>query len=118
MAPEDRRRFQRYAVRGPLGARVGAINATVMDASEKGVRLSHEGKLPGIGTTCRVIMQSAMGPITVDCEVMHTRLGVTARSKPGKDVFESGLRVVASDFQSDQRFRELLRSLMGTRNGK
>ena len=118
MGPQDRRRFQRYALRSPLGARVGAINAAVVDASEKGVRISHEGRLPSIGTTCRIIVQSAMGPITVDCEIVHTRLDVVRRSKPGKDAFESGLRVVASDFQSEQRFRELLRSLMRTRNGK
>ena len=117
MIPNDRRRFQRYAVRSPLGARVGAINAAVLDASEKGVRIAHEGKLPNIGTTCRLILQSSMGPITVDCEVVHTRRETAARSPERKDAFETGLRVVATDFQSEQRYRELLRSLMGTRNG-
>jgi hypothetical protein len=117
MIPNDRRRFQRYALRSPLGARVGAVTAAVLDASEKGLRISHEGKLPNVGTTCRLILQSAMGPITADCEIVHTRREIAARSTERKDAFESGLRVVATDFQSEQRFRELLRSLMGTRNG-
>jgi hypothetical protein len=115
MAPADRRRAQRYAVKTPLGARVGAINAVVMDASEKGISLSHEGKIPNAGTTCRVIMQSAMGPITVDCEVVHTRHHEPERPAEGRNGFLSGLRVVAADFQSEQRFRQLLRSLMGQR---
>ena len=115
MAPADRRRAQRYVVKSPLGARVGAINAVVMDASEKGIGISHEGKLPNTGMTCRVIVQSAMGPITVDCEVVHTRRETMPRPE-GRNAFLSGLRVVAADFQSEQRFRELLRSLMGKRN--
>jgi hypothetical protein len=112
---EDRRRFQRYAISNPLGAKVGAIAASITDASEKGLGLQHEGKLPGPGNTCRIIMQSAMGPITVDCQVMHTR----REAAPEKDGFISGLRVIAADFQSEKRFRELLRSLMGQRvNGE
>ena len=114
MTPADRRRAQRYVVKTPLGARVGAINAVVMDASEKGIGISHEGKVPGVGNTCRIIMNSAMGPITVDCQVVHTRRDVEPRPE-AKNGFISGLRVIAADFQSEQRFRELLRSLMGKR---
>lgn len=108
---EERRRFQRYAISNPLGAKVGAIAASITDASEKGLGVVHEGKLPNVGNTCRIIMQSAMGPITVDCQVIHTRRN-TARTNDG---FMSGLRVIAADFQSEKRFRELLRSLMGSR---
>jgi hypothetical protein len=115
MIPNDRRRSQRYALQSPLGARIGAINAVVMDASEKGLRISHEGKLPSVGTTCRLIVQAAMGPITVDCEVVHTRRDTTPPPQT-PDAFQSGLRVIAADFQSEQRFRQLLRSLMGERN--
>ena len=114
MIPNDRRRSQRYALQSPLGARVGAINAVVMDASEKGIGISHQGKLPNIGTTCRLIFQSAGGPITVDCEVVHTHRDGTPG--PQSNSFQSGLRVVAADFQSEQRFHQLLRSLMGDRN--
>jgi len=111
--PEDRRRLQRYALSNPLGAKVGAIAASITDVSEKGLGVVHEGKLPNVGTTCRIIMNSAMGPITVDCQVVHTRQN-TATTDDG---FMSGLRVIAADFQSEKRFRELLRSLMGTRTG-
>src|SRR4051812_31591397 len=116
MAPSDRRRAERYVVKTPLGARVGAINAVVMDASEKGLCISHEGKLPNVGNTCRLILASAMGPITVDCQVVHTRRE-TIRPVQEKNGFMSGLRVIAADSQSEQRFRQLLRSLMGQRNG-
>ena len=108
---EDRRRFQRYALSNPMGAKVGAIAASITDASEKGLGVVHEGKLPNVGHTCRLIMQSAIGPITVDCQVVHTR----RNSTPNDDGFLSGLRVIAADFQSERRFRELLRSLMGRR---
>ena len=114
MAPNDRRRSERYVVKTPMGARVGAINAVVMDASDKGLGISHEGNLPNPGHTCRVIMNSAMGPITVDCQVMHTR-PEPERPAGGKSGFMSGLRVIAADYQSEQRFRQLLRSLMGQR---
>ena len=117
MIPNDRRRFQRFALRNPLGANIGATTASITDASEKGLGVSHEGKLPNVGTTCRLIFQSALGPITVDCEIVHTRRGNAPRPET-KSAFQSGLRLVAADFQSEQRFRELLRSLMGKRNGE
>ena len=117
MIPNDRRRNQRYALRNPLGARIGAINAAVIDASEKGLRISHEGRVPTVGMTCRLIFQSMVGPITADCEIRHTRREAAPQPSGGKDRFQTGLRVVATDFQSEQRFRELLRSLMGQRNG-
>jgi len=110
---EDRRRSQRYALSNPLGAKVGAIAASITDASEKGLGVVHEGKLPGVGNTCRIIMNSAMGPITVDCQVVHTERRNSATKDDG---FMSGLRVIAADFQSEKRFRELLRSLMGDRS--
>lgn len=114
MAPGDRRRSDRYVVKTPLGARVGAINAVVLDACDKGIGISHEGNLPNPGHTCRVIMNSTLGSITVDCQVMHTRREAEppAAAKGG---FISGLRVIATDYQSEQRFRQLLRSLMGQR---
>ena len=116
MAPSDRRRYERYVVKTPVGARVGAINAVVMDASDRGLGIQHDGKLPNIGSTCRVIMESAMGPITVDCQVVHTRADVD--NEPGrKHGFLSGLRVIAADLQSEQRYRQLMRSLMGQRAG-
>jgi hypothetical protein len=117
MIPNDRRRFQRYALRSPLGVRLGATNAAIIDASEKGLGIAHEGKLPNVGTTCRLIFQSGMGPITVDCEIVHTRRATAARPNGEKNAFQTGLRLVAADFQSEQRFRELVRSLMGERDG-
>jgi PilZ domain-containing protein len=110
--PEDRRRFQRYALSNPLGARVDAIAASITDASEKGLGVVHAGKFPNVGTTCRIIVQSTIGPITVDCQVVHT----TPNDATTDAGFMSGLRVIAADFQSERRFRELLRSLMGRRD--
>src|SRR2546422_11328295 len=49
-----------------------------------------------------------IGPITVDCEVVHTMVHRRASAAGEKNTFHTGLRVLAADRQSEQRLRELV----------
>lgn len=79
----------------------------LLDASIAGVRVAHQNPLPAVGATCRVMFQSEFGPISVDCEVVRTdeRPPVGFSDPP---TYESGLRVLSADRQSQERLREMI----------
>ena len=72
----------------------------LVDASIAGVRVLHQNPLPAAGATCRVMFQSDFGPISVDCEVVHT--------EENEHGHQTGLRVLAADRQSQERLREMI----------
>src|SRR4051794_27250632 len=104
MTTKDRRRFQRIRPPQPIPGSVGRARIYVLDASIGGVGVLHENSLPMPGDICRVEIQSDMGPIILDCEVVRT----SPHSAGGKPLAQSGMRIVAADHQSAQRLRTLL----------
>lgn len=103
MLQQERRRFHRVNLRQPIRAFAGAVPVQLIDASIAGVRVIHQNPLPSSGATCRVMFQSEFGPISVDCEVVHTEI------HPGGH--QTGLRVLAADRQSQERLREMVAEL-------
>ena len=49
-----------------------------------------------------------IGPITVDCEVVHTMVQRRPATAGEKNTLTTGLRVLAADRQSEQRLREMV----------
>ena len=111
MYDKDRRRFQRIRPSQPMRATVGTLQVYVLDASIGGVGVLHETRLPPPGDICRVELNSEVGPITLDCEVVRTVPHVPPEGVFVKPVFQSGLRVVAADHQSAERLRAVFGSL-------
>jgi hypothetical protein len=107
MLQHERRRFHRVNFRQPIRAFAGAVAVQLVDASIAGVRVIHQNPLPAAGSTCRVMFQSEFGPVSVDCEVVHTT------DIPGGQ--QSGLRVLAADRQSQERLREMVAMLSASR---
>jgi hypothetical protein len=103
MLEHERRRFHRVMLRQPIRAFAGAVAVQLVDASIAGVRVIHQNPLPPSGSTCRVMFQSEFGPISVDCEVVHTREHPAGQ--------QTGLRVLAADRQSQERLREMIAML-------
>ena len=101
MLQQDRRRFHRVNLRQPIRAFAGAVAVQLVDASIAGVRVVHSSALPPAGSTCRVMFQSEFGPISVDCEVVHTEYDPSGQH-------QTGLRVLAADRQSQERLREMV----------
>jgi hypothetical protein len=114
MLQAERRRFRRVILVQPIRAFAGATPVQVVDASIAGLRVLHHTQLPKTGATCRVMFQSEFGPISVDCEVVHT---VKRGSKEVADEpsLQSGLRVLAADRQSQERLREMIAVLSTSR---
>jgi len=100
MLQTERRRFHRVMLQQPIRAFAGAVPVQLVDASIAGVRVLHQNPLPAAGATCRIMFQSEFGPISVDCEVVHT---VTHHVG-----YQTGLRVLAADRQSQERLREMI----------
>lgn len=107
MVTKDRRRFQRIQPPQPLPGTVGTSHIYVLDASLGGVGVLHENALPQPGDICRVEIATDMGPIRLDCEVVRTSQHAPHKNGVGKQLFQSGLRVVAADHQSAERLRAL-----------
>jgi PilZ domain len=103
MLQHERRRFHRVNLRQPIRAFAGAVPVQLIDASIAGVRVIHANPLPQAGATCRVMFQSEFGPISVDCEVVHTTTHPSGH--------QTGLRVLAADRQSQERLREMITEL-------
>ncbi len=110
MPESERRRFHRVMLQQPIRAFAGAVSVQLVDASIAGVRVAHQNPLPAAGATCRVMFQSEFGPISVDCEVVHTR-GTTPP-------YQTGLRILAADRQSQERLREMIVALSANRRNR
>ena len=108
MLASERRQSQRVTLPQPIRAFVGPIPVYVVDASVSGLRVVHQAALPNVGTLCRLMFHWDIGPITVDCEVVHTMVHRRATAAGEKNTFHTGLRVLAADRQSEQRLRELV----------
>ena len=108
MLQTERRRFHRVMLKQPIRAFAGAIPVQLVDASIAGVRVLHQAPLPAGGATCRIMFQSEFGPISVDCEIVHT-----VEHPVG---YQTGLRVLAADRQSQERLREMVAVLSTRRN--
>lgn len=102
MTANERRRFERIRPSQPIPGSVGRARIYVLDGSIGGLGILHENVLPSPGDLCRVEVQSDVGPITLDCEVVRT---IPHSSGIARPLSESGLRVVAADHQSAERLR-------------
>jgi PilZ domain-containing protein len=103
MLMAERRRFDRFPVPTPIRTSVGAAPAYVIDASISGIGLVQHAAAPPVGSTCKVMFHSDFGSITLECEV--------ARSVVKDGTFQTGLRIVAADPESDSRLRMLVMTL-------
>ena len=104
MTTKDRRRFQRIQPPQPIPGAVGRARIYILDASIGGVGILHENALPNPGEIVRVEIESDLGRITLDCEVVRT---MPHTSPGGKPLAHSGMRIVAADHQSAQRLRTM-----------
>jgi len=95
----ERRRHPRITLRRPLRGAVGSTRIYVMDTSISGLRVAHSGALPQPREFCRIELPTDLGAIKLDCEVIRTVLE--------KDLFHSGVAIVAADHQSTERLRSI-----------
>jgi hypothetical protein len=99
MPTTERRRFRRVTLRQPLRGAVGDARVYLVDGSLGGIRIVHQTPLPSPGAFCRVEVLSDLGPMKLDCEVVRTM--------PRDTLFQSGLAIVAADWQSTERLKSL-----------
>jgi hypothetical protein len=103
---EERRRYDRYPLQHPVRTSVGTSPAYVVDASISGIGvLQHSAAAPQIGESCKLMFHSNFGPITLECEIVRT----AADQNDG--TFQTGLRIVAADDESESRLRMLVMAL-------
>ncbi len=117
MLQSERRRFHRVILVQPIRAFAGATPVQVVDASIAGLRVLHQTQLPQSGATCRVMFQSEFGPISVDCEVVHT-VERSSQEIGDNPTLQTGLRVLAADRQSQERLREMIAVLSTSRRNR
>ncbi|MGZ7031815.1 MAG: hypothetical protein ACXVIJ_07570 [Thermoanaerobaculia bacterium] len=85
-------------------ASIGTSRVVVLDASVGGMRVAHHSDLPGPGEYCRVELQSEVGMIILDCEVIRTHPQSSPLASFATALYQSGLHIVAADHQSGERF--------------
>jgi hypothetical protein len=100
----ERRRFPRVTLRPPMLASIGPARVVVLDASVGGMRVAHHTALPEPGEYCRVELQSEVGPIVLDCEVVRTMPQSSPLASFASALYQSGLQIVSADHQSGERF--------------
>ena len=107
MLMTERRRFDRFSLSRPMRTSVGTSPAYVVDASLAGIGvLQHAASAPEIGGTCKLMFHSDFGSITLECEI------VRASADPNNGgTFQTGLRIVAADVESEARLRMLVMAL-------
>lgn len=101
----ERRRFERFGMPHPIRTSVGSCPAYVVDASIAGVGVLHHEPAPKVGTACRLRFYSEFGPITLDCEIVRTTPAIDEAT------FQSGMRILAADRESEARLRMMVMSL-------
>lgn len=102
----ERRRYPRVTLRKPIRASVGPTPVFVLDASRGGLRVAHQAQLPAPGAVCRIDVPSDVGPIRLDCAIVHTV--IQHANSAAKNLFNSGLQIVATDKQSADRMSALI----------
>lgn len=105
MLMTERRRFERFDLPRPIRTSVGSSPAYVVDASISGIGVMQHQPSPPSGTSCRLMFYSDFGPITLECEVVRT-----AADRNGA-TFQTGLRIVAADNESEARLRTMVLTL-------
>jgi hypothetical protein len=99
MDTNERRRFKRVTLHEPLRGAVGDARVFLVDGSLGGIRIVHQSPLPAPGAYCRVELHSEQGNLKLDCEIVRT---VVERA-----LFYSGLSIIATDRQSNERLKTL-----------
>jgi hypothetical protein len=94
-------------------ASIGRARVVVLDASVGGMRVAHHSNLPEPGEYCRVELQSEVGPIILDCEVVRTYPQSSPLATFATALYQSGLQIVASDHQSGERFHTVFEYAQG-----
>ena len=99
----ERRRYDRVPLPQPVRTTVGASPAYVIDASITGLGVVQHSA-PNIGQSCRLMFHSDFGSITLQCEVVRA-------SSVTDGTYQTGLRIVAADDESESRLRMLVMAL-------
>jgi hypothetical protein len=83
----------------PIRGTIAGTIVYVLDASPGGLQIAHRTDLPSPGDFCRLDIQSNLGPVKLDCQVVRTT--------NDSALHHSGLEIVAADRQSSERLRSL-----------
>lgn len=105
MPVNDRRRHARVFFKAPLRGAVSGARVLVLDLSPAGLGIAHETPLPPPGGVCRVELPSDFGPIKLDCTIVRTVK--RSAGDAARELFHSGLEVLAADRQSQARLRSI-----------
>ena len=103
----ERRRDRRIVLRKPVLASVNSAPVFVLDVSSGGLRVAHRSQLPGPGSICRVDVPDESGTLALDCAIVHTAM--QHATDAAASLFQSGLRIVAADVESQRRMQALIR---------
>ena len=106
MPTNDRRRHSRVRFRTPIRGDAGGERIFVLDVSPGGVGIAHEAVLPPPGGVCRVELPSDLGPIRLDCAIVRTVK--RSADDAARELFYSGLQVLATDRQSEARLQSII----------
>ena len=98
-------------------ASIGHARVVVLDASVGGMRVAHHTALPEPGEYCRVELQSDVGPIILDCEVVRTNPQSSPLASFASALYQSGLQIVSADHQSGERFHTVFEQVKGRSRG-
>ncbi len=100
MVTTERRRYARVKLQQPIRGAVGDSRVYLVDGSPGGIRIVHQNPLPMPGSYCRVEINSDLGPLKLDCEMIRTVMH--------NALFHSGLAIVSADRQSTERLKTLV----------
>jgi len=102
------RRIERVTLQQPVPAKADGERAYVVDASMRGVRLSHTGLLPQ-GKQCGVTFEWDGRPIELVGQVRWTR---AQRTPSNLNVYLSGLEITNIKFDSEAALRRLVEAFV------
>jgi len=105
----ERRRNSRVRFRPAVRGVIGGTTVFVLDVSATGLGVTHAQQIPPPGGICRVELNTDLGPIRLDCAIVHTV--ARSASQAAEAIFHSGLHVISSDRQSAARLQRIADSL-------
>ncbi len=100
MHTPERRRHTRVTLRQPVRGVIGDARVYLVDGSAGGIRIVHQSPLPMPGAYCRVEINSDLGPVKLDCEIIRTVIH--------NALFQSGLSIISADRQSAERLKAIV----------
>ncbi len=109
---DERRKYQRVTLVRPLAGRIGTARVFILDASLSGLRVAHQGNIPGVGENCSIAFEWEQHRVSAQCRITRNTLEKAAKTPDQKNVYHAGMEIAQASDESMKSLRDMIEALV------